>query len=668
MDRKLVFALVFCAAIAAQGAVIVHDAGRDLLFNSRSASVYTNRFGGVWSYLGAPSYGPASPRQPLTSVRSYQNNVSSMVKDNIDYDVVLLRGPSVPVGGTFQLPVIAVNQLNVAATNYLTASGFPSIPPGQIALHPGDSLCAVLRFTAPRTGVYTVTAKAWNQNVGLLGMSLQTNGVIARARTVWRGSEHRGEVNDLSLAATTFQAGDMIEMTFDKGDLSYVNSNAAGVTFQVAEEVLDVLDAGSVFRANVLGESANPLVTSTGAWQAFYGVPGASVTNPVRNSLAGGYVRAAQGSGAQGFAVGGGLPWCVVNASDDYVVETNAEGKATFCQGRALAPDEIMLHPQHADKVWDQVVGLRFTPDTNGIYDVGLTIRDMAKNSGGDGVNVWLLQGLQVLRKAFVSLENDVSCETIFLRDVPILAEIPIEVVVDKGAKNNNSDATALAWAMVRTGDIPSAYDASAALKACFAVSTPVNPFVYNGCSWTVGTLPSGFAGDFTPYPNVQTVVRFNGAGRGWGETLDTSPFMGVNIGGKVASGANPTDFAVGRGMLYAHPKSDNRASCIRFTAAKRGIYKATMWVKGLNSGGGNGTDVHILTNGLNAASRVVWARGTIPYGDLKVEPFYLRPGGTVTFAVGSNGDYSFDLTGFHAWVEKIEPDGLPTGVAIIVR
>lgn len=658
-------ALVVAGAV--NGATIVHDAGRDLVVNSRSANVFTNAYGGVWSFMGAPSYAPSSPRQLLTATRSYANNVTPMVKDAIDYDVIMLRGPSVPAGGTYQLPVIAVNQSTMTATNYLTASGFPTIPPGQISLHPGDSLCAIIRFTAPRTGVYTVTAKAWNQNVGLLGMTLQTNGVPTRARTVWRGSEHKGQIYDLSLPATTFQAGDTIEMTFDRGD-QVLNSNAAGVTFKVAEEVLDVIDANAAFRENILDTGANPWTTASGTWQAFYGNAGASATNKNRIALSAGYVRATQGSNARGFALNGGLPWCVVNASDENVVETNAQGQATFCQGRSLAPNEIMMHPQHVVKTGAQTVGLRFTPEANGIYDVGLVVRDMAKQLyGGDGVNVWLLQGLQVLRKVYVSMENGNSSDTVFLRDVPLVSEIPVEVVVDM-ASDLSSDSTGLTWAMVKTRDIPSAYDASAALKACFAASTPTNPFQYSGCTWAVGRLQGGSAGAFTAYTNVQTVVRFGGAGSGWGETLDMSPFMGVNTGGKVASGNTDTDLAVGRAMLYAHPKNDNSASCIRFTAAKRGIYTATMWGKGLNAGGGNGTDVHILTNGLDAASRVVFARGDNPYGGLTVEPFYLRPGGTVTFAVGANGSYNFDLTGFHAWIEKIEPDGLPTGLSIIVR
>ena len=661
---------LLCALVvagAACGATIVHDAGRDLVLNSRSAFVYTNAYGGVWSYMSAASYQPSSPRTLLTDVRYYTNNVSSMVKDALWYDVVLMRGPSIVPGGAYQLPVIAVNQGNVSATSYLTAAGFPDIPPGQIALHPG-ARCAVLRFTMPRDAVYTVTARIWNQNIGLIGMSLQTNGVLTQARQVWKGSERKNQVCDLSLPAKTFKAGDWVELVVD--DDAKLNSNAAGVTFEIAEEVLGVIDAGTAMHANMTAASpANPYTVSEGAWQAFHGKAGTSATNFTRNLLATGYVRSTQGSNARGFAVNGGLPWCVVNATGGYVVETNAQNRATFCQGRALAPDELMMHPQ--DQNGFQTVGVRFTPDANGIYDIGVTARDLSKANyadAGSGVNVWLLQGLQVLAKTYVSLEHNPSCDTIFLRGVPVLSEIPVEVVVDAEG-DINSDSTGITFAMVKTCDIPPEFDASAALRACFESASPANPFQYNGCEWAVGTLQGGFAGTFTAYPLRQD-ARFDGFGLGWGENTGTSPYMGVNMGGKQSTGTKNTDYAIGRGMLYAHPRSDNSASCIRFTAARRGLYKATAWFKDLNAGGTldncAGVDVHILTNGLNAASRVVSGETGIVYGGLDTEPFELRRGGTVSFAIGANGAYHSDMTGFHAWVECLETP--PSGVLIVVR
>ena len=65
MKRKMtafvLAALCVLVRNLAQGTTIIHDAGRDLALNTTSANVYTNVYGGVWSYMYASSYESASP-------------------------------------------------------------------------------------------------------------------------------------------------------------------------------------------------------------------------------------------------------------------------------------------------------------------------------------------------------------------------------------------------------------------------------------------------------------------------------------------------------------------------------------------------------------------------------------------------------------------------------
>ena len=49
--RTLFGAFFACTVCATHGATVVHDAARDLVLNSRSANIYTNFYGGVWSYM-----------------------------------------------------------------------------------------------------------------------------------------------------------------------------------------------------------------------------------------------------------------------------------------------------------------------------------------------------------------------------------------------------------------------------------------------------------------------------------------------------------------------------------------------------------------------------------------------------------------------------------------
>lgn len=195
MKRKMtafvLAALCVLVRNLAQGTTIIHDAGRDLALNTTSANVYTNVYGGVWSYMYASSYESASPRSLMPTIRYYE---SATERDVEGLKIVLERGPSVPKPSNgYQLPVIVVNPRAVNDTSNLTVhasdSRYPAIKPGQISIHPGQDHCAVLRFTVPRDGSYTVTAKFWNQDKGIFGVTVQTNGILTQPRQAWTGSQ-----------------------------------------------------------------------------------------------------------------------------------------------------------------------------------------------------------------------------------------------------------------------------------------------------------------------------------------------------------------------------------------------------------------------------------------------------------------------------------------------
>ncbi|HOF62481.1 MAG TPA: hypothetical protein PLM82_12965 [Candidatus Latescibacteria bacterium] len=661
MTTLVLAALCVLVRNLAQGATIIHDAGRDLALNTTSANVYTNVYGGVWSYMYASSYESVSPRSLMPTIRYYE---SATEHDVEGLKIVLERGPSVPKPSSgYQLPVIAVNPRAVNDTSNLTVhasdSRYPAIKPGQISIHPGQDHCAVLRFTVPRDGSYTVTAKFWNQNKGIFGMTVQTNGILTQPRQAWTGSQHIGEVYDFSVPAATYKSGDTIEVTIDKD--THLDSNAAGVEFKIAEEVQAVVDASTAFKANVLSAApANPFTTTDGDWQGAYNWNGPA-TQMNRLSLVPGYTRSSQGSGCIGVAFEKDgtlqLPWLVVNASDSYVIETNSVGLATTCQGRALIPGEMMCHPDITKPVY-----CRFVPDVAGVYDIGLVARDPFRNLAlGDpnnGVNVWLLQGGQVLAQTVVRVEGGPSNASIFLRGVPVAPNIPFDVAIDSNG-HHSFDGTAFLFAMVKTGDLPATYNANAALKANMTSATPSNPFSYNGATWTLGTLAQGWQGAFTPYTTIQP-DRFANTTKGYGENATTSPYMCVNVVDRTLTPEETGAFSAGRDMLLGHPKSDNSATAIRFTAPATGVYSAMGWFKDCNglgpSGIINGVDVHIVANGRNAAVTVVQSEGIVaPYGRLQAEGLHLLAGETLAFAVGSFGAYNYDLTGFYAWIESTE-------------
>lgn len=693
-----IFAALMMVGASAHGATVVHDAARDLMLNSASANVYTNFYGGMWSYMRASSN--VGTRTLLPGVRVSEGPETDATGSNYpgasDLKIVWQRGPA---KGSSSSPRISVNPTAWSDNNtYIRGAAWPLIPPGGLSCHPGNvtdegNQCVVLRFTAPRNGTYTVTAKAWNQNrgdginSGWTAVTLLVNGAVRRERIAWRSTPTAVTTNDFSLAAATYAAGDTIELAVDGN--GYFDANATGLEFKIAEEVLDVMESSMAFRANVTSSTpSNPFTDAFGTWTTGYCDTNAVIGLGI-NPLTNGYARITQGGGLLGMAFCKDgtlqLPYMVVNPTDSITVETNASGKATTAQGRGFLPGEIVT--QMGDWPFASTA-LEVVPSDGGVYDVGLSVRDISCSDRSDatrGVNVWLMQGGATLGKMYVSVEVGPSSDGVFLRDVNVLPQIPFQVIVDNNGKYA-SDGTGIMLAFVKKGERRIAtWDANAAMITNMASATPSNPFDYNGATWEVGTCVGGWNGTFTRY-SVKQTGRYSGTMSGWGQTADSSPFILANMAGRIIStGETGTSITspVCIDALCGHPKSDNSATAIRFTAPTDGVYAATMWAADLSSGAGdsaldNGVDVHVAVNGRDAASSLINARASVAISSsckLVADRLCLTAGETVTFAIGSNGYYGQDMTALYAWIEQdaeasgmsrvnVDLDGMASGEA----
>lgn len=650
----LAFAFAALCAVPCFAATVVHDAARDLVLNSRSANVYTNIYGGVWSYMRSSSYDGA--RTLLPSVRSRTDTET----DSGGRAIVWQRGPARSSSAS---PVICVNPtVWPDAKTFMRGSDWPTIPSGGLSCHPGNttdegSQCVVLRFTTPRDGRYAVTAKAWNRNVGKTAVTLLVNGAVRRDRIAWTSSASAVTTNDFSLAYATYSAGDTIELAVD-GDGTF-SSNATGLDFCITEEVGEVHDAASGFLGNIAsGTPTNPYTDSFGTWTGYYTDSAGTPTNGVRKLFGNkSYVRRDQGNAMAGMSMNSSktVPYMVVNRLDAMAVETNSVGKATTIQGMGFWPGEIMTLMSYTSFT---LTVLQVKPNDGGIYDVGLSVRDMYLGTAEatKGVNVWLLQGGVVLAKTYVSAEAGVPSASLFVKGLTVLPQIPIAVAIDDNG-NNGNDGTGISWAFVKTGTRSPAYDANAAMKANMESAEPTNPFAQGGATWTAGQCWKSWKGAFGAYKVQQ--LKYGGTTKGWGENDSTSPFIAVNVAGRTvyADEMNATRDA-GTDMLFGHPKSDNSATVLRFKAPADGIYSATAWFVDLSAGGNGddaGVDVHLLAKGFHADSALARLYSS-PTGEeaqrLSADRLFLQTGETVTFAIGANGGYTSDLTGFYAWLD----------------
>ena len=695
--KKMLFgALLAACACSVYGTTnIVHDAARDLVLNTANKAVYTNFYGGVWSFMRSKTYNGARTLLPSVRYRvnsgetdgsgaNYKNQDGTQ---GTDLPIYWERGPAKDNSSS---PCFSVNPSPWADTNvFMRGAAYPTIQPGELSCHPGPidgsvNQCIELRFTVPRDGTYTVIAKAWNRNAGWTAVALFVNGTERGARRAWKSSATAVVTNDFSLAAATYAAGDTIEMSID-GNNTF-NSNATGLDFRIEEEVEAVYDASSAFLANFNSDTpANPYTDSFGTWSAYFatnitqnGQRQYTPTNAPRTRLpATRYTRPEKGGAMAGLAWYNGLPYITANISGAMATETNSAGKALTATGRAFLPGELNIFPRDGSGA---ATILEVRPSVGGVFDVGVTFRDMFysnPNAGDSGVNVWLLQGGEVLANAYITVErggNYPSATSFFFKDVRIMPQIPLAVAVDTHYGSNNSDGTGTFWAFIRKGDFSATYDANAALKANMTSASPTNPFTHNGATWTAGLCSNVWKGTFTPYTVEQK--RYHDWFSGWSDNASASPFWAINVkGSELTPGDMDGNSILGAGsdMMLAHPKNDASTTALRFTVPADGVYSVTAWLADLsydqgNSSADDGVAVHLVAEGHHADSAIVRLRKLHTGQEarrLAADRLFLRKDETMTFAVGRNGAYQWDMTGSFIWIDPESDAAALQGVNI---
>jgi hypothetical protein len=152
--------LAACACSVYGVTNVVHDAARDLVLNTANRNIYTNLYGGVWSYMRSTSYTGA--RTLLPGIRYSTDTETDASGTNYwpnteagDLKIYWERGPAKVGGGGYDLPRFAVNPSPWPdSKTFMRGAAYPVIPPGALSCHPGnpnsENYCAVLRFTVPR--------------------------------------------------------------------------------------------------------------------------------------------------------------------------------------------------------------------------------------------------------------------------------------------------------------------------------------------------------------------------------------------------------------------------------------------------------------------------------------------------------------------------------------
>jgi hypothetical protein len=110
------------------------------------------------------------------------------------------------------------------------------------------------------------------------------------------------------------------------------------------------------------------------------------------------------------------------------------------------------------------------------------------------------------------------------------------------------------------------------------------------------------------------------------------------------------------------HPGAQNQFSIVRFTAPTSTTFDISANWLDLDHNSGNGYSSHIVVNGANILS----LQSTVSNGGSSSasDALFLNQGDFLDFAVGSNGDYSFDSTQFNATISAVP---LPTSALLLL-
>lgn len=683
--KKLMLVGAVAACLGAQATeYIVHDCNYDLTGNTANRSTYTNEYGGVWYFSRSHSVQATAehPRCLLESYRKFYNGV---------------LGPSRASTVSPQLPYIVINRQTAtySANNPPFGSQNP-LRAMEIATHPGnvaDSWASVIGFRVPRQGTYTLDVDGYagqKEGGGDLVVALLVNNEIIDTKTLNLAVEMDDPARKYKVAIDReLKSGDLVELVMHAG------KGAANDMFlfyyKISEplpEGAQVINPATSLQADVARETpSNPWPDVVhGSWKAYFEEDFSWCTKFDESA---GYVR---DTGLKGVAFNKGVPWTVVNPSNQLYIENNWNGGAQS----SLRPDEVVMHP-HSSRSQTLV----YTPGEGGVYDIGISFRDVAWTTGDpattdDGVILIVRRGDEILgqMEAFGfwtdapdKLGRDAS-NSLFIEGVDVANAYPIEFTLLSGPKrNNSSDSTCLKIVLVKRPVTKTVYDGNLAMADNFSKATPTAAFNYGGAAWDIGQY--GFAGGsckgaFKAFTTLQQ--RWDGNSpsyKAFGTNNSSAPYIGVNLSGSDQSASvlgNSAQFTLGRNEMFSHPSGGQDAPALRFHAPADGVYAAHGAFQHVNGGTGinfnknphTGNDVHILVSGADDANRGYpandlshaatdtrderWIDNTVVHYQqqvqLKATELYLRQGDIVAFAVGANGDYASDGNGLYGWIE----------------
>jgi len=633
---------------------VVHRASLDMLLNASQANPYTNVHDGVWSYLRTSDNTLAGARTALanphirTPLRGLGSGLVSASDTGPGWILVNARGTNTVNGSISALP----------------------LPGGALLMHPGKDHRTVLRFTAPRAGLYAAEGYINGAVAGYNGKVVGT--VLVNGTSVWEETITRTVANaDRSHEKAAFatadqdlQAGDTLELVI--GNADGYSSDCTEVLFDVTEKACPVrfIDPVTAIAARcATGVPAQPFLGSTGErWSLL------STTNPLASArmvltsyvsdpdLYTGTAAAFCGASTADNNLGG--PYCRIQAQTGALLAQHTDGQ----RDAAVAPCELWMHTGSLpNPVFASV--LRFQPGAAGVYAFNVNVRDV--HSSGNGVTLYVRTLDRILASATVNV-NATAAAQIRIDPLFLVGTEPVEFIVDP-CGNINGDGTALTLAVKKISEgVPTTwrdFNADVFANVSGAAGTRVNPVVTSrGDSWGFGQF-TGLAGTYSKLPTVSTWTIGTYGEAGW--TTTGEPFIFQTIA-QNATKPYVSNLAANQSrVLYALPGEINlrgsttaRAS-VHYTAESDGVYAVKAFLRHLYSGQAGSFAAVRAAGGNYVAGTARIYHASTGFEDALMTPddIYLRAGEALDLAVwsatGHNDSSGDDVTGLFAAVKR---------------
>jgi len=338
--------------------------------------------GGVWSY---------GYRAAVAST-----SLNSFSQDKFTRASSALGGMNKQVDSSF-IPYIAINPTATDVTDQGASPFRPVTPGNEFVVQPGnrsagDANCGlpVIRFAAPRTGRYSVSAVCEtlansSEDDGVTSFHLLVNGSVVEERDLAHVSGS-GTTYTFAKSGILLGFGETIElvvgpgMTALRNAISY-SSDSSSVKIEIVEaEAEGLFSLGDDMAANILaGNSDNPFLE--GRWTA--GRYDRDTENPYPQSITSLLWGFSRDTYFVGYNEDGSTTknlYCCVNTNDQV---------RTALSSQEMDPHEVIIMPSGARNA-----DVRFVTPERGMWRITARVRNLQNSTTDDdtcGVRVFLL-------------------------------------------------------------------------------------------------------------------------------------------------------------------------------------------------------------------------------------------------------------------------------------